>query len=201
MTRALVIVDVQNDFCEGGALPVAGGHAAEVRLADAIASGRLRRLEDLVVTTQDWHIAPGGHFADHPDYIDTWPVHCRVGTGGAGIAEPLASALAAAGVVAGTFHKGADRAAYSGFEGTEVATGESLEDFLVGHGVTDVDVCGLATDYCVRATALDAARLGFRTRVLLRYSAGISEERVAATLAEFARAGVAVVSAGVPEPA
>jgi len=188
MTRALIIVDVQYDFCEGGALAVTGGLAAADALAQFIASGAAGAQYDLIVTTQDWHIDPGAHFADSPDFVDSWPHHCVAGSPGANIVAALAEALS--GVSAGTFHKGEHAAAYSGFEGTEATTSQPLAAFLTNHGVTEVDVCGLATDYCVRATALDAAAAGFTTRVLLEYSAGISSDGVTAALSDFASADV-----------
>ena len=188
MTRALIIVDVQNDFCEGGSLAVTGGHAVDERLAAYVASGKAQADYDVLVTTQDWHIHPGAHFADAPDYADSWPVHCVADTLGAAIASPLAEALE--GRVAGQFHKGMEAAAYSGFEGEEVRSGAPLGAFLVGCDA--VDVCGLATDYCVKATALDAARAGFATGVRLDLCAGISPAGVRAARAEFARAGIAL---------
>lgn len=195
MAKALIIVDVQYDFCEGGSLAVTGGLAVADRLAEYIGSGAAGRQYDLIITTQDWHINPGTHFAAAPDYVESWPEHCVAGGPGAEVVASLAGALAdTAWPVIAHIHKGEHAAAYSGFEGQETATGRTLEAFLVDHGVTEVDVCGLATDYCVRATALDAAAAGFTSRVLLRYTAGISAAGVAAALNDFAAAGVQVVS-------
>ena len=152
MTRALIVVDVQNDFCEGGSLAVAGGAA----VAAAI-SARLRAGEwEHVVATRDHHIDPGAHFSDTPDFAGTWPAHCRAGTPGASFHPALD-----VGPIEAVFDKGAHSAAYSGFEGRS-PDGTGLRDWLAEHGVTEVDVIGIATDYCVRATALDAAAAGFK---------------------------------------
>ncbi|MCL2317027.1 MAG: isochorismatase family protein [Actinomycetia bacterium] len=190
MARALIVVDVQNDFCEGGTLAVPGGLGVAARLAAYVPTARADY--DVIVTTQDWHIDPGDHFAAEPDYVDSWPAHCVAGTPGAALVAGLAAALD--GTADGAFHKGMDAAAYSGFEGVEATTGRPLAEFLRTRGVTDVDVCGLATDYCVKATALDAAREGFATRVLLDWCAGISADGVDAALHEFDQAGVQALS-------
>ena len=180
MTSALIVTDVQNDFCEGGSLAVAGG--AEV----AAGIGRLleQHSYDHVVATQDHHIDPGAHFSDTPDFVDSWPPHCVVGTPGVELHPALQPRPFEA-----VFTKGEYAAAYSGFEG--VSDGVPLATWLAERGVDEVDVCGIATDYCVRATALDAAAAGFSTTVLLDLSVGISAERVTETLAAFAEAGVA----------
>jgi nicotinamidase/pyrazinamidase len=140
--RTLVVVDVQNDFCEGGSLAVTGGAAVAEAVADLIAEGGY----DLVVATRDHHIDPGSHFSDQPDYVDSWPPHCVVGTSGVELHPPLRDDLFAA-----IFDKGEYEAAYSGFEGTD-AEGRALADFLREHDVARFDVCGIATDHCVRAT-------------------------------------------------
>jgi len=181
MTRALVVVDVQNDFCEGGSLAVAGGEA----VAAAISAHVRRHRGDYahVVATRDHHVDPGGHFAEAPDFVETWPRHCVVGTGG----EELHPRLDREPVEA-VFDKGEYAAAYSGFEGT--ADGVALAEWLRGHGVDAVDVVGIATDHCVRATALDAVREGFATRVLLPLTAGVSEATTDAALDQLRTAGV-----------
>jgi nicotinamidase/pyrazinamidase len=165
--RALVIVDVQNDFCEGGSLAVTGGAAVARALTEYLA-GPSRARYDHVVATQDFHIDPGMHFAAEPDYVDSWPAHCVAGTDGAAFHPDLDT-----GIVEEIFRKGEYAAAYSGFEGTSQA-GQALRDWLTERGVTEVDVAGIATDYCVRATATDAARAGFATSVLLGMTAGVS---------------------------
>lgn len=142
-----------------------------------------------MVATKDFHIDPGGHFSDAPDFIDSWPRHCVAGSRGA----EFHPGLDPAGVEA-VFFKGAYSAAYSGFEGT--AEGVGLADWLRSHDVDAVDIAGIATDYCVRATALDAARAGFRTRVLVDLTAGVAPESTAAALAELAAHGVELVTGG-----
>ncbi len=187
-TTALVIVDVQNDFCEGGSLAVAGG--AEV--ARDIARLVQEHGGDYahVVATADWHIDPGDHFSDAPDYVATWPPHCVAESAGAAFHPNLAPAL---GAVEAVFRKGQYAAAYSGFEGRgDDAAQSSLAEWLRGHGVTRVDVVGIATDHCVRATALDAEREGFDTRVLLGLTAGVAPETTDSALRELERAGVAL---------
>lgn len=184
--RALVVVDVQNDFCEGGALAVAGGAQVAANVTDYLAGGPGY---DVVVATRDAHIDPGDHFADSPDYTDTWPAHCVVGTPGQDFHDDLRFRDFDA-----IFDKGAHSAAYSGFEGTS-SSGENLEGFLRARGVSDVDVCGIATDHCVRATALDAASEGFVTTVLIDLTAAVAPDDLATTFDELARAGVATSTA------
>jgi nicotinamidase/pyrazinamidase len=185
---ALVLVDVQNDFCEGGSLPVTGGVAAAEEIARYVAAGSGGA--QYTVATRDYHVDPGGHFAtppDDPDYVSSWPVHCVVGTGGADFHPAVAGLPFDA-----EFRKGEHAAAYSGFEGA-TADGASLADWLRGHGVTQVDVVGIATDYCVRATALDAAREGFEARVLLDKTAAVASQSLEKALADFEAAGVVAV--------
>ena len=170
--RALVIVDVQNDFCEGGSLAVEGGAA--------VAAGIDARGYDVVVATQDFHVDPGEHFTE-------WPAHCVAGTAGADFHPDLDTTA-----VDAVFRKGQDRAAYSGFEGA-TGDGTALADFLRARAITDVDVVGLATDHCVRATALDAAGAGFATRVLLDHCAGVAPDTTARALDELRDAGVELV--------
>src|SRR4051794_23115633 len=179
MTRALVVVDVQNDFCEGGSLAVAGGAAVAAAISERLGSGGW----DHVVATRDHHVDPGGHFAEHPDFLETWPAHCVVGTSGVEL-HPFLDRRP----IEAVFDKGEYAAAYSGFEGT--SDGVRLADWLHGHDVEDVDVVGLATDHCVRATALDAVAAGFRTRVLLELTAGVADGSVAAALEQLRTAGV-----------
>ena len=142
-----------------------------------------------VVATRDHHIAPGGHFADNPDYVHSWPAHCVAGTEGVGFHPNFAPAIAS-GAVDAVFDKGAYAAAYSGFEGAD-ENGVSLADWLRARDIDEVDVVGIATDHCVRATALDAADEGFQTTVLLDLTAGVAPETTAKTLDELAAAGVA----------
>jgi nicotinamidase/pyrazinamidase len=179
MTRALVVVDVQNDFCEGGSLAVAGGAAVAAAITEHIPSAGY----DHVVATRDHHIDPGRHFAAAPDFLETWPPHCVVGTDGVELHEALDR-----GPIEAVFDKGEHAAAYSGFEGA--ADGVPLADWLRGHGVDAVDVVGLATDHCVRATALDAVGNGFATRVLLHLTAGVTDGTTDAAIEELRTAGV-----------
>jgi nicotinamidase/pyrazinamidase len=183
--RALVIVDVQNDFCEGGSLAVSGGIAV-ARAITAYLTGPDGARYDLVVATQDFHVDPGTHFSAHPDYANSWPAHCVAGTVGAEFRPELDTSR-----VEETFRKGAHAAAYSGFEGS-AASGDSLRDWLVARQVTDVDVAGIATDYCVRATAADAAAAGFTTTVLLGLTAGVAERSTTDAIESLRAAGVSL---------
>lgn len=187
MHRALIVVDVQNDFCEGGSLAVAGGADVAAAVTDLVgeAAGAAYRH---VVATRDHHIDPGAHFSERPDYVDSWPRHCVAGTEGVGFHPNFAPAVAS-GAVDAVFDKGAYAAAYSGFEGRD-ENGRTLADWLRERQVTEVDVVGIATDHCVRATALDAAREGFRTQVLLDLTAGVAAETTERALAELRAAGV-----------
>jgi nicotinamidase/pyrazinamidase len=188
MGKALIVVDVQNDFCEGGSLAVAGGTAVAGKVAQYLADGAGGAA--FAVATRDYHRDPGPHFAtglEDPDYVESWPVHCVIGTEGAELRpELLGHAFDA------EFRKGESAAAYSGFEGATPG-GERLADWLRERGVDEVDVVGIATDHCVRATALDAAREGFTTRVLLDLTAAVAPLELDTTLREFADAGVEVV--------
>ncbi|MFF3948242.1 isochorismatase family protein [Streptomyces sp. NPDC001902] len=185
MHRALIVVDVQNDFCEGGSLAVAGGSEVAAAITDLIGDATAGYRH--VVATRDHHVAPGDHFSDHPDYVHTWPVHCAAGTEGVGFHPNFAPAVAS-GAVEAVFDKGAYAGAYSGFEGAD-ENGTGLARWLRERGVAEVDVVGIATDHCVRATALDAVREGFRTRVLLDLTAGVMARTTASALEELRAAG------------
>ncbi len=189
--RVLLVVDVQRDFCEGGSLAVAGGRAVAAGISALLAGPHGYAA---VLATRDHHIDPGPHFSTHPDYVTSWPRHCEVGTPGVELVADLTFRAFDA-----VFDKGEYAAAYSGFEGVSDA-GEGLTDWLRSRGHTAVDVCGLATDHCVRATALDAAAAGFETTVLLDLTAAVSPERAAETLLELAAAGVAVETQGGTDP-
>ena len=186
--RALIIVDVQNDFCEGGSLAVAGG--AEVAAGISVALASPNRRWDNVVATKDFHIDPGAHFSATPDYVDSWPAHCVVGTPGTDFHPDLATDR-----IQAVFTKGEHEAAYSGFQGHSGETG--LADWLHGHDVSTVDVVGIATDHCVRATALDAAKAGFATTVLLDLTAGVAQSTVDKALQQLRAAGVELIGAPV----
>jgi len=185
MHRALIVVDVQNDFCEGGSLAVAGGADVAAAITDLI--GQSSAGYRHVVATRDHHISPGGHFSDQPDYARSWPAHCVAGTEGAGFHPNFAPSIAS-GAVEAVFDKGAHAAAYSGFEGAD-ENGVGLAEWLRARDVTEVDVVGIATDHCVRATALDAVREGFRTRVLLDLTAGVAAATTEGALEELRAAG------------
>jgi nicotinamidase/pyrazinamidase len=179
---ALIVVDVQNDFCEGGSLAVAGGTAVATAISELLG----RHEYAAVAATMDYHVDPGGHFSDHPDYVESWPPHCVVGTYG----EEFPPTFDASAVDA-VFVKGQYSAAYSGFEGRDEA-GTLLADWLRQRDITSVDVVGLATDYCVLATAIDAKSAGFDTRVLLDLTAGVAPDSTARSIAQMRAAGVEV---------
>ena len=182
MRRALIVVDVQNDFCEGGSLAVAGGADVAAAVTELIGQAAGSGYQH-VVATRDHHIAPGGHFADNPDFVHSWPAHCVAGTEGVGFHPNFAPAVAS-GAVDAVFDKGAYAAAYSGFEGAD-ENGVPLADWLRAR-----DVVGISTDHCVRATALDGVREGFRTQVLLELTAGVAAETTERALEEMREAGV-----------
>jgi nicotinamidase/pyrazinamidase len=192
MRRALLVVDVQNDFCEGGSLAVQGGADVAFRI-----SKLLRRWHDAeprdrpyaaAVATRDHHIDPGSHFSDEPDFVESWPVHCVANSDGAAFHPNLDPQPFDA-----IFVKGEYAAAYSGFEG-RAPNGQRLADWLADHNIDGVDICGLATDYCVRESALDAVRAGFEVRVLLDLCAGVAADTSAAAVEEMRRAGVEIAA-------
>jgi nicotinamidase/pyrazinamidase len=180
MTKALLVIDVQNDFCEGGSLAVAGGAAVAAGISGLLANADYA----VVAATRDAHRDPHEHFSTHPDYVDSWPVHCKIGTPGAELHPNFDTQR-----VDEIFDKGEWKAAYSGFEGTN-SVGESLAAWLRYRGVDAVDVVGIATDHCVRATALDAMSEGFETTVLLDLTAGVAPATVATALTQLRDAGV-----------
>ncbi|MEO7722124.1 MAG: isochorismatase family protein [Pseudolysinimonas sp.] len=191
MTRALLIIDVQNDFTEGGALAVQGG--------DAVAAGITSYLHahpdryDVVIASRDWHDADnsnGGHFASdaEPDFVDTWPIHCVAGTVGALYDPGLDASLIDVHVL-----KGQGKPAYSMFEGI-TDSGDDVATVLDKLAVDGVDVVGIATDYCVRASALDAIALGRHVRVVDDLIAGVAPESSEAALRELAAAGADIES-------
>ncbi|GAA2098913.1 isochorismatase family protein [Microlunatus panaciterrae] len=183
MNRALIVVDVQRDFCEGGSLAVAGGAAVAAAISELLEGDHGYRH---VLATRDHHIDPGSHFSAHPDFVDSWPPHCVVGTPGVELHDQLTFRGFEA-----VFDKGEYTAAYSGFEGRDV-TGVGLADWLSQHAVDEVDVCGIATDYCVRATAFDAAAAGFLTTVLASLTAAVDPQRIDETWAALRSEGVLI---------
>jgi nicotinamidase/pyrazinamidase len=182
--RALIIVDVQNDFCEGGSLAVNGGAALASAITDYVAG---EQGYHHVVATEDFHIDPGDHFSDRPDYSSSWPAHCIAGSPGADFHRDLDT-----GRIEAVFRKGPYAAAYSGFEGVD-ENGTTLLEWLRQRGVDEVDVVGIATDHCVRRTAEDAARAGLTTRVLVDLTAAVATDSAAAALAEMRTAGIELV--------
>jgi nicotinamidase/pyrazinamidase len=188
VSTALIVVDVQNDFCERGSLAVAGGAAVARSISGLVGTDKAARRYDVVVATKDWHVDPEGHFADPevgPDFVDTWPVHCVADTPGAHFHPDLSI------LVDEVFLKGRHSASYTGFDaGASADESVLLGDWLRKRGVTEVDVVGLATDHCVKATALDSVAAGFATRVLLDHCAGVADDTTAVALAELGAGGV-----------
>ena len=182
MRSAVIIVDVQNDFCEAGSLAVAGGTDVARMVTERLGAGGY----DHAVATRDHHIDPGAHFSDHPDFVDSWPPHCRVGTAGVELHPELDTSR-----VEAVFDKGEFRAAYSGFEA--VSDGVPLAGWLRGHDVGEVEIVGIATDHCVRATALDAVANGLVTTVRLDLTAGVARPTVDAALSLLRDAGVTLL--------
>lgn len=182
MRRALIIVDVQPDFCEGGALPVDGGHACAERIADFVSENSDEY--ELIVTTQDWHIDPGAHFSENPDYVDTWPVHCVADTDGAELHEAIASLTTDVAIKKGEYD-----GAYSGFQGKD-PDGAPLVRVLRDAEIAAIDVVGLAESHCVKETALSGVREGFRVRVFSDLTEPVSAELGVAARTEMDEAGV-----------
>jgi len=190
--RALIVVDVQPTFCEGGSLGVDGGHAVARAIANHAARHRARY--DLVVTTQDWHVDPGAHFSEEPDFVDTWPPHGVAGTAEAELHPALAELRPDV-----RLKKGAYAAAYSGFDAEDDA-GRSLEAVLDAAGVTEVEIVGIAESHCVKATALDAVGLGLHTRVLTDLTVPVTPEQGAQARAAMAAAGAELVQSTELQP-
>jgi len=193
MTRALLVIDVQNDFTEGGALGVDGGAAVAAGVTEYLRANPDRY--DVGFASRDWHNGDddnGGHFATdaEPDYVSTWPRHCVAGEPGAEYHPALDTTLIDVHV-----RKGQGKPAYSIFEGITDG-GAGLREALDELGVTDVDVVGIATDYCVRASALDALAAGRNVRVLTDLVAGVAPASSEAALKELAEAGAEVVESG-----
>ena len=207
MAKALIIVDVQNDFCAGGALATDRGAKVASLISEYVEDNHHRY--EAVVATQDWHIDPGAHFSDTPDFVDAWPVHCGANTEGAEIHPNLDTDY-----IEAYFRKGRYEAAYSGFEGLQapeesVMTGEHepgatlddegpktpLADWLDEHEIQDVDIVGIATDYCVLATAKDAVDAGYETRVLIDLTAPVHEDKLDEVIAEMEDEGITVKQA------
>jgi nicotinamidase/pyrazinamidase len=191
MRNALLVVDVQNDFVEGGSLPVQGGQQVA-----ALISRHLRHFKfeyHFVAATQDYHEDPGTHFSDNPDFHDSWPPHCVAGTPGAAFCPPITN-LVREKLIQAVVRKGQHAAAYSGFEGVD-PRGHPLLEVLKEQRVDHIDICGLATDYCVRATALDARKYEFQVRVLVNLCAAVNPETGQQAMDEMKAAGCQVTQA------
>lgn len=187
MRTALVVVDMQNDFMDGGALPVKGSLALIPIINKTIAS--LLAHNALIITTQDWHTLDHSQLQPNGGL---WPVHCIQNSHGAELADGLILPPETLSVF-----KGLDKTAdgYSGFEGAELEEpNASLENILKAHNITHVYVCGVATDYCVKATALDAAKLGYQTSLINNCIAGVEEGTTDAALGDMAKAGVVALT-------
>lgn len=190
MAKALFIIDVQNDFCEGGSLAVAGGAAVATKISDHL---RIHRTDyDLVIASRDWHDADsdnGGHFAPEgqtPDFVDNWPVHCVSGTRGAEYHENLDTSGIDVHII-----KGMGKPSYSIFEGV-TDEGKSIAELLAENSITKIDVAGLATDYCVLASSLDAKKSGLQVTVLVDLVAGVDSETSAQALERLTAEGCKV---------
>jgi nicotinamidase/pyrazinamidase len=187
VVRALLIVDVQNDFTEGGSLAVKGGNVTATAITDFVREKRGQY--SLVIASRDWHSPTGdngGHFAAKPDGVTTWPPHCVQGTTGAAYNPAIETSL-----IDVQIYKGDGMPAYSAFEG-QTPGGASLDDVLKKAGVSNVDIVGIATDYCVRATALDAQRAGYAVTVLSNLCVGVNTESSIAAIREMADAGITI---------
>ena len=192
MAKALLVIDVQNDFCEGGALACEGGAAVAAKITSYLQSHKSSY--DLVVASRDWHTPNNpndGHFPPdgvQPDYVKTWPLHCIAGTEGAEYHPNLNTDL-----IDVHIKKGQSANGYSIFEGS-TESGSSFIELLKLQHITEVDVVGIATDYCVRASALDSVRAGISTRVISSLTAGVSPASIEKAIDELIDAGVAVVA-------
>lgn len=179
--NALVIVDVQYDFCEGGTLAVNGGLDLAERLSERLGGEDFTDRYDLIVTTQDWHIEPEGHFArpgQEPDFAGTWPIHCQAGEHGAEIIRDLALSIDIAEIPTLRILKGQYDSGYSGFDGRVAGQSESMDKALSRLGITDVDIAGIATDFCVARTAEDAVKNGYSTTILADLCVGIHDSEI-----------------------
>ena len=194
MRNALLVIDVQYDFVEGGSLAVQGG-----RDVAAMVSRHVRHFKSeyqFVAATRDYHEDPGDHFSDHPDFQSTWPPHCVAGTPGAGFCPPIQN-LVREKLIQTVVTKGQHAAAYSGFEGLD-PRGHPLLEVLKEQRIDHIDVCGIATDYCVRASALDARKNQFQVRVLVNLCAPVDEAQGQAALEEMRQAGIQLQAATAP---
>ena len=194
MRNALLIVDVQVDFVEGGSLGVKGGLSTAAMIARHVR--HFKNEYQFVVASRDYHENAPDHISDHPDFVNTWPPHCMVGTPGAAFV-PTIQNLVREKLIQAVVTKGRDKAAYSAFDGLD-PRGHYLLDVLKENRVDHVDVCGIATDYCVRASALDAKKNDFQVRVLVNLCAAVNEETGQKALEEMRAAGITLQAATAP---
>jgi nicotinamidase/pyrazinamidase len=194
MRNALLIVDVQVDFVEGGSLGVPGGMQVAAMIARHVR--HFKNEYQFVVASRDYHEDPADHFSDHPDFITTWPPHCVVGTPGAAFV-PAIQNLIREKFIQLVVIKGRHAAAYSAFEGQD-PRGHLLLDILKENRIEHIDVCGIATDYCVRASALDARKDQFQVRVLVNLCAAVNEATGQQALDEMKAAGCQLQAATAP---
>ena len=192
MANALLVIDVQNDFCEGGALACQGGAQVAKRISEYLAQNPAKY--DYVIASRDWHTpndSNGGHFpvsGQEPDFVNTWPLHCLAGELGSEYHSNLDSSL-----IDIHIKKGQGQHGYSIFEGTS-DSGEKFEELLSRLDISNVDVVGIATDYCVRASSLDAKKHGLSVRVITSLTAGVSPKSTEAAIDEMVDAGISVVA-------
>ena len=194
MRNALLIVDVQVDFVEGGSLGVQGGLNVAAMIARHIR--HFKNEYEFVVASRDYHENAPDHISDHPDFQITWPPHCMVGTPGAQFV-PTIQNLVREKYIHEVVTKGRNAAAYSAFDALD-KRGHPLLDVLQEHRVDHVDVCGIATDYCVRASALDARKHEYQVRVLTNLCAAVKEETGLQALEEMKAAGCQLQAATAP---
>ena len=188
-TRALIVVDMQNDFCEGGSLAIAGGNQVARRIAEYVRA--CHGSYALILTTQDWHVDPGGHFSETPDFLHSWPPHCVADTPGANLHPVLEDVVT--NFVDAKVRKGMYTGAYSAFEG-EVVDGLSMHEFLSSRDIKRMDLVGLCTDYCVVETAIHAAAYGYEVRVLVDLTCGVSPDTTESAIQRMRTAGIEVLS-------
>jgi nicotinamidase/pyrazinamidase len=192
MSKALFVIDVQNDFCEGGALACQGGAQVAANITAYLKSSKSDY--DFVIASRDWHTPNslnGGHFptqGNEPDFVNTWPFHCIAGEPGADYHPNLDASL-----IDIHIKKGQGQHGYSIFDGI-TDTGEKLQELIQRLEITEVDVVGIATDYCVRASALDANNSGLEVRVITSLTAGVSAASTEAAIDELVDAGVRVAA-------
>ena len=194
MRNALLAVDIQSDFVVEGSLPVPDGLQVAAQVARHIR--HFKTEYDFIVASRDYHEDPQDHFSATPDYVNTWPPHCVIGTPGAAFVPPIQN-LVREKLIHTVVSKGRHAAAYSAFEGVD-ARGHTLLEVLREHEIDHIDICGIATDYCVRATALDARKSAFQVRILVNLCAAVNEATGLQAIEEMKAAGCQVQAASAP---